>query len=593
MSSRKPGYLIGVILLALVLSAPQLFVGFQIGVEAYQSRRWPMPSIPGLGGTLRTGNMLTYATFCQDRFVFDVPSYVNGVYDHRVMAIDPETGKGTDLGWDMRNHGAFELMAFGDRLWLVGSVESFEVVDGALRPSTFVASRSRPQEGQRFLLNGEAAYVVKAIQGFTVSTFKAGTWGNAGDVVLPSSDRVWKLGENYFLFRQAVRIEFRNQGDRVHVFLEVDGLLLHREGFELQPVSTTPGSPWNLNIPGSGSTDEPVSALKVANTDGELAGWSLVRPGALRPVEFGPWHGLFVEGQPAALIVDEVHTGSPIGRIYRFDGAQWSEFATKAFPFGSNQFRAVSCRDGQKSYIVVTTSTGVAHIYAVESSGVRATKGAEACQGNLLEIAFGWHGWFMRPVGMLVLGIILGVGTWCLMWWYTKPDYGFGVQTVRLASLGRRGLARLIDLGLIVLTTVGLGWSMMRGFDWLTLFEALNLHVDHPTKHVAARIATILAAWLAASILTLLFVQARWGVTPGKWLCGLRTLRTTLKPCGFARSLVREVVLAVDACHFLCWAPGIVCIAFTDCRQRLGDLVADTLVVEARSLASQMKTDDS
>ena len=195
----------------------------------------------------------------------------------------------------------------------------------------------------------------------------------------------------------------------------------------------------------------------------------------------------------------------------------------------------------------------------------------------------------MIPVGMLVLGCIMGLGAWFLMWWYTKSDYGFGVQNVKLASLGWRGLARLIDLGLTVLSTLGLGWAMLRGFDWLTLFEALNLRrVDHPTKDVAARVASILAVWLVVVVVSLLVTQANWGVTPGKWLCGLRTLRTTLKPCGFARSLVREVVLSVDACQFLCWAPGIVSIAFTDCRQRLGDLVADTLVVEVRSLSRRM-----
>ncbi|MBC8115770.1 MAG: RDD family protein, partial [Candidatus Saccharimonas sp.] len=129
-----------------------------------------------------------------------------------------------------------------------------------------------------------------------------------------------------------------------------------------------------------------------------------------------------------------------------------------------------------------------------------------------------------------------------------------------------------------------LGWALTRGFDWLAWLEALNLKVDHPTIRVAARVASILALWLAIVVFSLLVVQARWGLTPGKWLCGLRTLRTTLKPCGFARSLVRETVMCVDACNFLCWTPGILSIAFTDCRQRLGDLVADTLVVEVRSL---------
>jgi len=192
----------------------------------------------------------------------------------------------------------------------------------------------------------------------------------------------------------------------------------------------------------------------------------------------------------------------------------------------------------------------------------------------------------MTPIVMLVFGIIVGLWTWCMMRWYTQSDYGFGVQTVKLASLGRRGLARLIDLALIVFSTAVLGWLMTSSLDWHSLLEALNLQVDHPTITIAARVVSILATWCVAVAIALLAVQGCWGLTPGKWCCGLRTLRTTLRPCGFARSLVREVVLFVDACNFLCWTPGILSIAFSDCRQRLGDLVADTIVVEARSLKS-------
>jgi uncharacterized RDD family membrane protein YckC len=87
--------------------------------------------------------------------------------------------------------------------------------------------------------------------------------------------------------------------------------------------------------------------------------------------------------------------------------------------------------------------------------------------------------------------------------------------------------------------------------------------------------------------LMLVIMQAR-GATPGKWLCGIRTLQTTLQPCGFARSLARELLLCVDNVNFVAWTPGILCIALTDCRQRIGDLVADTLVVEVRSLPRRM-----
>ena len=42
----------------------------------------------------------------------------------------------------------------------------------------------------------------------------------------------------------------------------------------------------------------------------------------------------------------------------------------------------------------------------------------------------------------------------------------------------------------------------------------------------------------------------------------------------------------VDSISLFCWTPGIVSIALTNRRQRLGDLVADTVVVETRSMKS-------
>ena len=77
----------------------------------------------------------------------------------------------------------------------------------------------------------------------------------------------------------------------------------------------------------------------------------------------------------------------------------------------------------------------------------------------------------------------------------------------------------------------------------------------------------------------LVYIQGKWGVTLGKWCCGLRVVQTTLKPCDFVRSLAREVTLAFESCYLLCWAPAIVAMALTDRRQRLGDWAADTIVI--------------
>ncbi len=597
MSSRKPGYLIGVILLALVLSAPQLMIGFQFAVQAYQIRSWSLPPLPGFGDAYRFQNLLNSVTFWQDKFVYltyRTHNPVTAVFDWKFETIDPETGETSSPDMSLSGISGFTPMSYGDRLWLLGhgtNASSYEMVDGVAQPSQFGLPRSWAQESQRFLLNGEPAFVERKGQNFTVSTLKAGAWVTAGDVVLPSSQREWTFGKTRINFGRGTFMTCLNQGDRLHVFLYVGGSVLYREGLELQPsekdfrslVKSVVKGRLDVSLADGILANMPVSALRAANVETTAEGWSLVHDRA------APWVAnhvhtggqMLVGGRPSTLIVDGWDTGTPVGHLYRFDGTIWSESLTQAFPFGTNQVRAVTCRDGEKSYLVAVTSTGTAQVYAVEASGIRKTNGAAPQMNPAVQtlVVYG-----IVPCFTLLLGMLMGLGTWFLMWWSTQPDYGFGIQNVKLASLGRRGLARVIDLALIVLTTAGLGWSLTRGLDWLALLEAIILHVAHPTIPIAARAASILALWLAVYVLSLLIVQGRTGLTPGKWLCGLRTLRTTLKPCGFARSLARELVLCVDACHFLCWAPGIVTIALTDCRQRLGDLVADTIVVEAGSL---------
>ncbi len=602
MSSRKPGYLIGVMLLSLVLSAPQLLIGFQFAAMSLQTGWLQLPSLPGFGGAYQYQNLLSSVTFWQDQFVYlsyRKFNYVNvttgtGTFDGVLTGIDPETGQTSELSIHFSGTGGFQPMIYGDRLWLAGNGaigSSLEVIDGGTRPAQFVMPRAWPHESQRFLLNGEPAYIEKTGQGFTASTLKAGAWVSAGDVVLPSSHREWTFGKSRVNFGSSTFMTCLNQGDRLHVFLYVGGSVLYREGLDLQPsgqdyrslIKSVVKGRLNASIADGILANLPASALRAANVEVTADGWQLVHDEVeLRSATHLHSGGqMLVGGQPATLIVKGLDTGNPVGHLYRFDGTTWSESLTQAFPFGTNQVRAVTCRDGEKSYLVASTSTGTAHVYAVEASGIRKTNGAAPQMNPAVQTLVGYG---MVPCFTLVLGMLLGLGTWFLMWWSTKPDYGFGIQNVKLASLGRRGLARLMDFALIALTTVTLGWTMTGGLDWLALLEAINLHVDHTTVLIAARAASILALWLVVVVITLLIVQGRTGLTPGKWLCGLRTLRTTLKPCGFARSLARELVLCVDACHFLCWAPGIVTIALTDCRQRLGDLVADTLVVEARSL---------
>ena len=49
MSRRKPGYVIAVILLAVLLSAPHVITGSGLGCLWYWAGRYPLPFLPGFG----------------------------------------------------------------------------------------------------------------------------------------------------------------------------------------------------------------------------------------------------------------------------------------------------------------------------------------------------------------------------------------------------------------------------------------------------------------------------------------------------------------------------------------------------------------
>jgi uncharacterized RDD family membrane protein YckC len=73
------------------------------------------------------------------------------------------------------------------------------------------------------------------------------------------------------------------------------------------------------------------------------------------------------------------------------------------------------------------------------------------------------------------------------------------------------------------------------------------------------------------------YFEGRSSKTPGKWLLRIRVLGTDLRPCGFGRALVRNLLTFVDG--FFNFLVGALLVALTEHWQRLGDLAARTIVV--------------
>ena len=153
---------------------------------------------------------------------------------------------------------------------------------------------------------------------------------------------------------------------------------------------------------------------------------------------------------------------------------------------------------------------------------------------------------------------------------FETPDRA--VVSLRLAGLGGRSLAWLVDALVLVLAWVTLlvAWSF--GGDLLRRFQALS-----SLARAGVALLVLASGWL----FDVAFETAWQGRTPGKRLLGLRVVRGDGTPVGLVESLVRNAARAVEVP--LLYAPGVLSIALSARHQRLGDLLAGTLVVMDRS----------
>jgi len=140
-----------------------------------------------------------------------------------------------------------------------------------------------------------------------------------------------------------------------------------------------------------------------------------------------------------------------------------------------------------------------------------------------------------------------------------------------VAGLGARAMAWLVDwLVVFLLWVAGLLLYSITG-DLLHQLQALSF-----AGQLLALLGVLSAGWswdVAWEVL--------WrGQTPGKRALGLRVVRDDGAPVGPVESLVRNALRAVELP--LGYAPGVLMIALGARHQRLGDLVAGTLVVQER-----------
>jgi uncharacterized RDD family membrane protein YckC len=176
---------------------------------------------------------------------------------------------------------------------------------------------------------------------------------------------------------------------------------------------------------------------------------------------------------------------------------------------------------------------------------------------------------------MLTLPLIFAVVLSGLMRRHRICEHGAESVSMPFASLTRRALAQIVDF-------IILGAPTLAGV--LILFPNLDMEkmfISGP-GHMLTGFGLMMGQmlWLIICLFVFSLLEGRWGVTLGKWTVGIGVFGTDLRPCGFGRAFVRNILKFVDG--FFNFMVGILLVALTENWQRVGDMAARTVVIDVR-----------
>ena len=123
-------------------------------------------------------------------------------------------------------------------------------------------------------------------------------------------------------------------------------------------------------------------------------------------------------------------------------------------------------------------------------------------------------------------------------------------------------------------------------FVYKPLLEEFNYDADllrQAATFDASVMSDLTWRWVAASMGFIAYAavfEACWAATPGKRLMGARVVDEHGDRCGLGRIVTRNVLRAVEFFPFLDLVPTLILVLLTRNRQRLGDLIGGTVVVQ-------------
>ncbi len=191
---------------------------------------------------------------------------------------------------------------------------------------------------------------------------------------------------------------------------------------------------------------------------------------------------------------------------------------------------------------------------------------------------------FLPHLGTLLLPFILALVLSVQMRKHRVCEYRAEEGRVAFATLWSRAVAQLVDSAFVAAPLVGLAYY------WLAYLAKDSDSLDPPFFFIIALMGLI-TAWLVLVFVLFSYLEGRWGRTPGKWLLRIKVVGSDLEPCGFGRGLMRNALKFVDG--FFNYMVGILIVALTENWQRVGDMAARTVVIQAKSHEAMARASQS
>ncbi len=182
--------------------------------------------------------------------------------------------------------------------------------------------------------------------------------------------------------------------------------------------------------------------------------------------------------------------------------------------------------------------------------------------------------WQEQLLSFGVLGIVLGV-----LYWRRKTAVGTNIvipENHRLASNSRRLAAFSLDLAIGTPVILLCLTPLFRG----TAPTEEAMIVDQAV-YGEAMLKEMMIRWLAAEAFFVVYAtvfELLWSATPGKRIMGCRVVSETGAPAAKSRIVIRNLLKILEFYPQL--IPTLILVLLTRSRQRLGDLLARTIVVE-------------